>query len=103
MSVQRITDRMERPGIELERLRSATEAICALIEKMSLDREDALASRAAYVAKFETVDSLLCDVVEKAARIAESQVFYPDTKIGDRQNWVRKEIARKIRALKVTD
>lgn len=37
--------------------------------------------------------------IEAAARVAEAQPFYPDTNVGMRQQWVKDEIARKVRSL----
>ena len=39
-------------------------------------------------------------VLEEAVQVAEEQVYYPDTNIGMRQQWVKDQIAAKIRALK---
>lgn len=38
--------------------------------------------------------------LERAAKVAEEQTYYPDTNIGMRQQWVKDQIATKIRALK---
>ena len=37
---------------------------------------------------------------EACARLAEAQVFYPDTHTGMRQQWVKEKIAAAIRARK---
>ena len=37
--------------------------------------------------------------LEEAAKVAESQPYYPDTNIGIRQQWVKDQIAARIRAL----
>lgn len=48
-----------------------------------------------------SIDDVLANDVayayEQAARIAERQEFYPDTKVGMRQQWVKDQIAAAIR------
>ena len=51
---------------------------------------------AAVIAVLSRIEA---DALEEAARVAEEQTYYPDTNIGMRQQWVKDQIAAKVRSL----
>lgn len=60
-------------------------------------RKQCMACRTAIIS--QAIADARADAVEECAKVADEQSFYPDTNIGTRQDWLRSEIAKKIRAL----
>lgn len=58
------------------------------------------ASRQNPVHKYVTVDERLRGLIDTVLGIVRAQVYYPDTNIGKRQQWVKDEIAKKVEALR---
>jgi hypothetical protein len=75
---------------------STGEALQAVLAAVTPMIEDAYVRSRATI----HVAAIRAAALEQAAQVAEEQPYYPDTNIGMRQQWVKDQIATKIRALK---